>query len=277
MRACWMLGLVAGLVGCSSDAEPKPEPDPAEPTAVEALLPASCGHAHNDYEHDRPLLDALDRGFCSVEVDVFLVGDALLVAHAMSETDPARTIENLYLDPLRDMVDAGTLSAPASGGSLILLIDVKSNAEATYAAMHEVLEGYQGLLTRFEDGLVYGGPVTALISGNRDRAAMEAQDVRYAALDGRVVDFGTGTPLDLMPLVSQSWQAYFDWQGPEPMPADQLSELEDLIATAHGENRRMRLWASPDNEVAWQTQLDAGLDLINSDDLSGLSALLDGN
>ena len=27
-------------------------------------------HAHNDYEHARPLLDALDHGFCGVEADV---------------------------------------------------------------------------------------------------------------------------------------------------------------------------------------------------------------
>src|SRR5436190_1820266 len=30
-------------------------------------------HAHNDYLHTRPLLDALDQGFCSVEADIHLV------------------------------------------------------------------------------------------------------------------------------------------------------------------------------------------------------------
>ena len=41
----------------------------------EPLPPA---HAHNDYEHRRPLQDALDRGFNSVEADVWLVDGELL-------------------------------------------------------------------------------------------------------------------------------------------------------------------------------------------------------
>ena len=44
---------------------------------VPRALPAA--HAHNDYLHKRPLLDALAQGFCSVEADIFLVDGALLV------------------------------------------------------------------------------------------------------------------------------------------------------------------------------------------------------
>ena len=32
--------------------------------------PLTQAHAHNDYEHDRLLLDALEHGFTSVEADV---------------------------------------------------------------------------------------------------------------------------------------------------------------------------------------------------------------
>jgi len=51
----------------------------------------SSAHAHNDYQHKRPLLDALDRGFCSVETDVHLVDGQLLVAHTRSGVKPERT------------------------------------------------------------------------------------------------------------------------------------------------------------------------------------------
>ena len=44
-------------------------------------LPLGRAHAHNDYEHTRPLLDALDCGFGSIEADVHLVDGRLLVAH----------------------------------------------------------------------------------------------------------------------------------------------------------------------------------------------------
>ncbi len=40
--------------------------------------PLVNAHAHNDYAHKRPLADALDHGFCSVEADIFLVDGALI-------------------------------------------------------------------------------------------------------------------------------------------------------------------------------------------------------
>jgi len=61
-------------------------------------------HAHNDYEHDRPLYDALSRGFKSVEADVWLVGGELLVAHDREDVRRGRTLESLYLAPLRQLI-----------------------------------------------------------------------------------------------------------------------------------------------------------------------------
>ena len=95
-------------------AEPSPPSAPLSPaaspcparagrrpgTAAPARYPLRHAHAHNDYEHPRPLLDALDHGFTSVEADVFLVDGQLLVAHDPADLDPARTLESLYLDPL---------------------------------------------------------------------------------------------------------------------------------------------------------------------------------
>ena len=44
-------------------------------------LNPSFKHAHNDYEHPRPLLDALDAKFESVEADVWLDGNDVGVSH----------------------------------------------------------------------------------------------------------------------------------------------------------------------------------------------------
>lgn len=69
-----------------------------------AQTPLPNAHAHNDYEHARPLLDALDHGFCSVEADIYLVDGALLVAHDRKDVKPERMLQSLYLDPLRERV-----------------------------------------------------------------------------------------------------------------------------------------------------------------------------
>ena len=44
-------------------------------------------HAHNDYEHARPLLDALAFGFCSVDADIWLVGGELPVGSTLITLD----------------------------------------------------------------------------------------------------------------------------------------------------------------------------------------------
>src|SRR2546423_5960366 len=104
----------------------------AAPGLVRPLLHA---HAHNDYEHARPLLDALEHGFCSIEADVYLVNGQLLVAHDREKVSPARTLQTLYLDPLRERVRKNGGRVFPNGPDITLLIDVKSGAEETYAAL----------------------------------------------------------------------------------------------------------------------------------------------
>src|SRR5690606_18596078 len=99
-----VLALIApGVAGAA------PRPDLGEPLAQT--------HAHNDYEHERPLFDALEHGFTSVEADVWAVGDELLVAHDFWELDPDRTLRSLYLDRLRDAVRGGSGSTRAGTAS----------------------------------------------------------------------------------------------------------------------------------------------------------------
>ena len=78
--------------------------------AVERLENA---HAHNDYWHERPLFDALDQGFTSVEADIFLRDGKLLIGHEFKELNPEKTLESLYLEPLaRRVRDHGLVHVP---------------------------------------------------------------------------------------------------------------------------------------------------------------------
>ncbi|CAN5909544.1 hypothetical protein BH11GEM2_BH11GEM2_29360 [soil metagenome] len=55
------------------------------------VIPLEHAHAHNDYEHTRPLAEALEHGFTSVEADIWLVDGQLLVAHDRDKVDSSRT------------------------------------------------------------------------------------------------------------------------------------------------------------------------------------------
>ena len=236
--------------------------------------PLVRAHAHNDYEHPRPLLDALACGFGSIEADVHLVDGRLLVAHDRKAVKPERTLEALYLDPLRERVKQNGGRVYRSGPTIILLIDVKSEAVATYEALHAVLKNYAAMLTVFRDGVTTPGAITVIVSGSRAPAVMAAQALRYAAMDGRIDDLNGQTAPALIPLVSDNWQKVFSWRWTGPIPADEARKLKALVEQAHAQGRQLRFWNTPDNPATWSVLYGAGVDLINTDQLTGLQGFL---
>ncbi|MEV0254168.1 phosphatidylinositol-specific phospholipase C/glycerophosphodiester phosphodiesterase family protein [Streptomyces sp. NPDC050732] len=245
--------------------------------------PLVRAHAHNDYEHPRPLLDALDHRFGSVEADIFLVEGQLLVAHDPVDLDPARTLESLYLRPLAARVRAhhGSVYRGYHRTPFQLLIDIKTEGASTYAALHRQLRPYRHLFTSYAHGKVRRGAVTAVVSGDRAaRAPMEAQRVRHAFYDGRLADLGSAAPASLIPLISDNWSLNFGWQGTGPMPAAERDKLRGIVSAAHARGQRVRFWATPDlpgpqRDAVWGELLAAGVDHLNTDDLAGLEAFLD--
>ena len=227
-------------------------------SAVGAAVAAPLAHSHNDYEQPRPLRDALALGFDSIEADIWLVDGRLLVAHEAEQVRPGRTLESLYLDPLRQWVKQ-------PGRALILLIDVKTEAAATYAALDAVLAEYPELTAR----------VRCIVSGNRAREVMAAQPHRRAALDGRLDDLATDAPADLIPLVSDNWAKFFAWRGEGDFPAAARMQLEQFVAQAHAQHRHLRFWNTPNRPGVWRELRAAGVDVIGTDDLAALRRFLD--
>ncbi len=241
--------------------------------------PLDRAHAHNDYLHKRPLLDALDHGFCSVEADVFLVDGKLLVAHERSELRTGRTLQALYLDPLLERVRENGGPVYPGGPGFTLLVDIKSDGEETYVALDRVLAGYREMLTTVEQGVVETKAVTVIISGNRAWERIMADPTRLAGVDGRLSDLGSDRPSHLMPLVSDSWELHFDWRGHGPMPEAEHAKLRQIVNETHMKGRRLRFWATPDRPsperaALWNELLAAGVDHIGTDDLAGLEAFL---
>ena len=248
-------------------------------SAAEPKLPAPLpqAHAHNDYEHARPLLDALDHGFCSVEADVWLVNGQLLVAHDLKDAKSARTLQSLYLDPLRWRLAQNDGKVFRGGPPFTLLVDVKSDATNTYLALRDALRPCASMLTKFTRDGTETNAVTVVVSGNRARALMAAEKNRLAAYDGRLVDLDSADSRHLIPLVSDNWSLHFKWRARAeegPLSESERAKLRQLVGRAHQQGRRLRLWSAPDRPAAWQELYDAGVDLINTDDLAGLEEFL---
>jgi hypothetical protein len=242
---------------------------PAQP-----VVPLSHAHAHNDYAHPHPLFDALAQGFGSVEADIFLTGDRLFVGHSRNELKPERTLESLYLDPLRKRARENKGNIYPGVSPFFLLIDVKTDAQATFTVLHETLARYDDILTTVRDGKVESKAVTAVLSGNRKIELLAGQKVRYAGIDGRPSDLDSDVSSDLMPWVSERWGAKFKWKGAGPMPEKERRALDEFVRKAHAHGRLVRFWATPETEAMWRELREAGVDLINTDKLAELRAFL---
>jgi hypothetical protein len=229
-------------------------------------------HAHNDYEHKRPLFDALENGFTSFEADIHLINGELIVAHDYpTEIDTSRTLATLYLDPMLK------LSTENSGRiykgyphQVYLLIDIKSEANETWQKLRKELENYEQILSRIGQERA----IKIIISGNRPIDLILKETNPPAFLDGRPADLEKRIPSEKMPWISEN---YFKVIGSfnMGMPTDlQLIKIKTLVEKAHAENKKVRLWASPDKREIWEALLTCGVDFINADDLEGLQEFL---
>jgi Glycerophosphoryl diester phosphodiesterase family len=243
-------------------------------TVKKSPVPLLRAHAHNDYEHPHPLGDALDQGFCSVEADIYLVDGKLLVAHDADKVSPERTLEGLYLKPLEDRVRTHRGHVYPDGPAFTLLIDIKSEAEPTYAVLRGLLRRYRAMLTEFSANQTKTNAVTVILSGNRPAKTVASERRRWAGIDGRLDDLAANPSRHLVPLISDNWQTHFEWRGEGPLSPRDDTKLAETVARAHGQGRWIRFWAVPDRPEAWRILRDAGVDLINTDRLRDLREFL---
>jgi hypothetical protein len=239
------------------------------------VTPLTNVHAHNDYEHPHPLFDAMDQGICSFEADIHLVDGKLLVAHSRAAVKPDRTLESLYLDPMKMRIAENGGRLYRNGPGVWLLIDFKGNPREIYPVLRRVLEQYGDMFTIWRDGKKTPGAVTAVLTGNHpDESVLAAEKVRYAGIDGILEALDRNPPAELVPWMSSQWGLSFKWKGTGEFPEAERQKLRGLVAKAHSQGRLIRFWGGPDNAAAWKELQDAKVDLINTDDLKGVRAFL---
>jgi alkaline phosphatase len=120
-------------------------------SAQEKIYSTKNAHSHNDYEQQQPFHLAYQENFGSIEADIHLVNGKLYVAHDKINIKEDRTLALLYLDPIKDQLDAID--------SIQLLIDIKSDALSTLAALISVLQNYPEI--------IQSSKIKIVISGNR--------------------------------------------------------------------------------------------------------------
>ena len=240
------------------------------------VLPA---HSHNDYEHPRPLFDALECRFKSIEADVYSVGDSLFVAHDFDQIKPGRTLCRLYLEPLKNEIIRNNGSVYGNGEEVILFIDIKDDGLKTYQLLHKILTEYKSFLTSFENGKKKPGNILVVVSGNRPFEYMQSQSVRFAGYDGRLNDIDSGISAGFMPVVSDNWNKFFSWDGTGKMPEKKKIQLKSFAEKAIKKGYLLRFWGTPNRTAEqrtaiWNELKSSGVGLIGADELIELQNFL---
>lgn len=263
------IGLILGLVLYCGDLQKK---------TVSVPQPLRQAHAHNDYDHRRPLFDALAYGFTSIEADVILKKDTLFVAHDPEDIRSERTLQTLYLDPLYELFQKNGKAIYPGWPTLYLMIDIKSDADSTYHILHPLLSAYREMVTTWEGPTKNEKAVTVILSGNRPVDLLKKSSLRFAALDGRLENLQDDSA-EYFPWISESWTSHFEWRGVGEMSEDEKAKLSDIVQRAHRNGQLVRFWSTDFTPLAahlamWDMLLANGVDLINTDDLKGLSNYL---
>jgi hypothetical protein len=232
--------------------------------------------AHNDYSHKHPLFDALQNGYGNLEADIFLRGDRLVVAHINPYFKSHHVLEALYFKPLLDRINEnGGQVYRGYNKPVVLMIDIKTEANSTYNALKPLLEKYRSILTSFDNGKVTEGLITVVLSGHKPYDQIRGEESRLAFIDEdlRKVTADT-TCCNMFEMASCKYSKLLSWRGEGAISPVEHDRLVKYVALAHLNRERVRLWASPDNKDVWDELLADGVDLINTDNLPKLRNFL---
>lgn len=248
-------------------------------------------HSHNDYWREEPLFSALAAGCIGVEADIWPYRDDLYIAHTRGNMKPGFTLKSIYIDPLRLLLqdrncavtDAQCNSRGLYEGeplqTIVLLIDIKANPLMAWPILAKQLEPLrrQGWLSTIQDGQLKTGPITIVISGRVLHASNILETAHTPSLgmffDASLKSLDKGrynSSNSYWASASLKKAVKLSWLG--KLGSKQRDEVRRQLRLAHGLGLRARYWGLPSwpaafREDLWRLLLDAGLDLINVDDV----------
>ncbi|HKO80585.1 MAG TPA: alkaline phosphatase, partial [Chitinophagaceae bacterium] len=235
--------------------------------AQPSVYSVANAHSHNDYEKEFPFWLAYNRGFGSIEADIFLHHDKLIVAHDSSQLLLNRTLDSLYLQPLQNCITKNNGNVFADRGrQLQLLVDIKSDSITTLNKLIETLGKYPSITkTR---------SVKIVISGKRPDPSLFSSYPEYIFFDGELNKEYAASALEKIGLLSADFEKYSLWNGKGIVPGKEKEKIEAVIRKAHQQNKKVRFWNSPDDINAWLGMIRLQVDFINTDKIDGLATFL---
>ncbi|KAF1842104.1 uncharacterized protein K460DRAFT_319857 [Cucurbitaria berberidis CBS 394.84] len=253
------------------------------------IVPKNC-HSHNDYWRAVPLYAALAVGCVSVEADVWLTEEKeLLVSHSWKSTKRVRTLRSLYLDPLTNIFENRNVSAASTEDretglfesdpniSTILLIDFKSKGREIWPVLLSQLQPLRdrNWLTYYDGEKLIQGPLTVVGTGNTpfdlvqqnatnrfvffDAPLLSISDAKYNATNSYYAS------TNIKSAIGRIWTM-------NGLSRKQFDTIKGQVDAAQEKGLKSRYWDTPPwpislRDSVWRTLMDAGVGMLNVDDL----------
>jgi len=235
--------------------------------AIAQPYDASRAFAHNDYAGPAPFRQAYALEVGYIEADVFLQDGKLMVAHEEEEIREDRTIDNLYLEPLkRSLLQHGGNAYADDKRRLTLMIDIKTDGVSTLDAIVDALRNYPDIIA--------SPTLQIMISGNVPAPDLWNNYPGFIFFDGRPGVTYSPEQWKRISMISTSFPSHIKWDGSGKLPSDARKKIRAMMSAAHKQGKKFRFWATPDSRNAWQQLKVVNADVIVSDRIPELVAFL---
>ena len=252
------------------------------------VQPFQC-HSHNDYWRRVPLYDALSAGCTSVEADIWLRDNDLLIGHKAHQLKSTRSLRKLYLDPLSSILNHQNVNLSLAEGarpvgvfdvkpdtSLVLLLDLKTTGEKTWQLVLQQLEPLhlKGWLTVFNGTAVIPGPITVVGTGKApvDYFMSSTSFHRYTFFDAPLTQLDTQYTRHNSYFASASLKDAIGNVRWGAIDSEQEKTIKSQIEAASLRGLVSRYWDLPSWPVStrtriWKQLVSLGAGILNVDDI----------
>ncbi|RWY50183.1 alkaline phosphatase [Mucilaginibacter gilvus] len=221
-------------------------------------------HSHNDYKNGIPFYRAYEKGFGSIEADVYAVSGRLLVAHDKRDTAASRSLRNLYLTPLAEKLKHDPHR------QLRLLIEIKQDHKAVLSLVMQELKPF----AEYISSPGHPGNLSIVMTGAVPPAVEMVNYPDWITFDVDHLNGFTPQQWQKIGLVSFPLSKYVRWNGKGVLNSKEIARLKGAIDSVHQAGKMIRFWESPDTKSSWLALMRLGVDVIGTDKIEELGDFL---
>jgi len=178
---------------------------------------AQNAHSHNDYAQQKVFHLAYNEGFGSIEADIHLVHNEILVGHDAKDLKTSNTLENLYLKPL--------VAYNQPDRKFQLLIDIKTDAKQTLDQLVVLLHKYPSISGNKN--------IKIVISGNSVEPALFESYPDFIWFDGRLSISYAPKQLARVALISEDYYKVIGYKPKWPLDSASINKAKQFIQQVH--------------------------------------------